>query len=247
VPVRGSSKERVGADGPEGVLTPVVHSVEFARRRKAAWGDPAMLATPLVLLYYDTFGARGFSWDPEVIKDEVELTAGLELPRGNLHRLLAGITLRTTDRFYRHLDSFVALCNVLSGDHFDPSRPDEADAFEVAWGITEALILAPPGQDLGEEPFADSVCQYVRAAAEDEGLLEPPDVLRLGGVPEPFRSDDPAEEAEVLAAARARAADLRAALRDRLELLLGQVEALPLEHGNAKALAQGLRGPGRSR
>lgn len=209
-----------------------------AARAKAAWLDPAMLATPLACLFVDRYGTAALNWDPETVWLEVRDDFGA-VPEASLHRLMAAVTILTTDLFSSHLPSFVSLCNVLSGDLLDPGMWDPADAAECAWGITEALLL-DPGE--GDDPFAPEIQAYVREACRWEGLLDPPDVLRIGGpIGHPAWAADPAIGPQVWASAAARGAAVTDYVRSRLRLLVDQVEGLPLESGDARDLAGRLR------
>jgi hypothetical protein len=166
---------------------------EPGRRRACAeaWTDPGSFATTLVTLFHDTYapsasGAdeagrprviEAYSWHPGTILLEVESDFGVELPRANFDRLMAGIHLITSDSFYRNLPDFVDLCVVLAGGLFDPAHLDLPDAGDVAWAITEALLLSPPD---GDEPFSEEILAFIGKVADQEGITNPPDVLRLG-------------------------------------------------------------------
>ena len=101
----------------------------------------------MLVLAVDTYGTECTKWTPQTIKAEIEDDFHLKLPQPNLERLLAAIQLLTTDDFYIALPDFITLCNVLSGGTFDPRHWDPADAVEIAWGVTEALLISPPESD----------------------------------------------------------------------------------------------------
>lgn len=216
-----------------------------AEARRAPWTDPKSLATTLVVLFCDAYGSEGLAWDPETIRIEVEDDFQVKLSPDLFDRLMAGIALVTTDAFYRSLPDFINLCNVLGGAAYDPTEFDPADAAECAWGVTEALLLAPPEDD-DESPFSDEIVEYIAQAVAFEGLLNPPDVLRLGlrEDAEVIRDrvryalgDDPVAFNAVWDMERARTDDINKMIVARLGLLIRQVEHLPLDNGDAKDVA----------
>lgn len=216
----------------------------------STWSDTAMLATPLFILWLDTYVLpeddeernEVLNWDPETVLLELEEDHHVKVPQANLDKILAAREVFTSDRFFKDLRDFVDLCNVLSGDTFDPTSLDPADAVECAWGITEAMLLNPPDDD--ENPFADEIVGYVGMVCREEGILSPPDVLRIGDLKDRTAeilsawADDAETVAEVKRVAAARTADLTQTVRERLTLLVRQIEALPLVHGDASRLVE---------
>jgi hypothetical protein len=69
--------------------------------------DPESFATTLAAIFLDEYGTTGLSWAPETIAMELRDDFGVEPPPANFGRLMAGITLLTTDRFYKELPTFV--------------------------------------------------------------------------------------------------------------------------------------------
>lgn len=198
--------------------------------------------------YYDPDAPAAencYTWHPGAIALEVRDDFQVELPQANLDRLMAGIRLATSDGFYKDPGEFVMLCNILSGDLFDPTTWDPADALECAWGITEAVLLGPPDDD-DEEPFAPEVLAYIGRALDDEGILDPPDVLRIavrGGGPtgrarvKAEYADDPVTLAAIHEREVQKTREINQRIKEGLTGLIGQLEALELAHGDARALA----------
>ena len=223
------------------------------RRQKAAtaWANPKSFATTLVHLFHDEYydpkdptAENCYTWHPATILLEVRDDFGVELPRANFDRLMAGIHLVTSDAFYKSPPTFVELCNVLSGGLYDPATWDPADALECAWGITEAMLLSPPDED-DEEPFSQEIRAYIGAALDQEGILNPPDVLRIairdGGHNQAARvsrsSTIPRPDAAITRTEAAKVQEINDRIKSNLRMLIGQLEALHLAHGDARALA----------
>jgi hypothetical protein len=159
------------------------------------------------------------------------------MPPVNLDKLCAAVTIVTTDLFFKEVTRFVQLCNVLSGSECDPEEFDPADSLECAWGITEALLLHPPDED-DQEPFTDDVRRYLGIVLKEEGFVRPPDILRLA-LDADFShqvNHDWSSDQELFHTVRKvqqdKAREVEEVIRDNLVELMGQLKALPLQHGN---------------
>lgn len=202
-----------------------------------AWTSPETFATVLLTLFLDKFGMEALEWDPATITLEIEEEFNVDLPQLSLDRLLVAIQIVTTDKFYKSLPDFIAFCNTLDGEEYDPRVFDPADAEEVAWGITEALMLSPPDDD-DKEPFTDEIRAYIGAVLDSEGLINAPDVLqialrraRISPNIDDF-SDDPDMFSAVYTLEEGKKEDINQAIKLKLQLLIAQLSALNLENGN---------------
>lgn len=180
---------------------------------------------------------EALEWDPATITLEVEEEFNVDLPQLSLDRLLVAIQIVTTDRFYKSLPDFIAFCNTLDGEEYNPNVFDPADAEEVAWGITEALMLSPPDDD-DKEPFTNEIRSYIGAVLDSEGIINAPDVLqialrraRISPNIEDF-SDDPDMFSAVYELEEGKKEDINQAIKLKLQLLVAQLSALNLENGN---------------
>ena len=201
-------------------------------------------ATTMVTLLVDTYGTECFAWSPETLEMEVNEDFDIKIPRPNFDRLLAGINLITSDDFYRSLPDFINYCNILSGDSYDPRHWDPADATEIAWGITEGLLLQPPEDD-DEEPFAPDIVAYIGAVLDQEVIITPPDVLRIAvrdNDPASFVagefSDDPLMFNAIYDFEASKTEEINQAVRVGLTNLASQLDALQLRSGSARGVVQ---------
>jgi hypothetical protein len=142
------------------------------------WRSPETFGSVLLVAYLDRFGTEALDWDPTTATLEIEQEFDVDLPQQSLDKLMVAIQILTTDRFYKNLPDFITFCNVLSGDEYRPDMWDPADAEEVAWGVTEAMIIYPPEEN-ELEPFSDEIRAYIGAVLDSEGLVNPPDILRI--------------------------------------------------------------------
>lgn len=212
--------------------------------RSEIWTDPNSFGFALLVVFLDTYGTEGLSWEPTTIAMEIESDFQVDLPQPNFDRLLVAIQILTTDSFYRSLPDFVAFCNILSGDTYDPRMWDPAEADEIAWGITEALIIDLPDE---EDPFSDEILAYIGKALDDEGIMNPPDILRLAirdgantmRIQDDY-TDDPEMFAAIYGAEASKTDSINDLIRNRLAALSDQLTKLQLRTGNAKDVISGL-------
>lgn len=202
--------------------------------------------TTLILLLVDTYGTECFTWDPQTILLELQDDFDVTVPQATLDKVMAGINIITADDFYQSVPDFITTCNILSGDTYDPRAWDPADVDEIAWGITEALLLSPPED---EEPFSPEVQAYIGATLDAAGIITPPDILRIAVRDrEPATeiaadySDDPIMFNSIYDLEMTKSNAILAMLKENLRELAAQLEHLPLNNGSTRgAIEQMLR------
>lgn len=204
--------------------------------------DANAFATTLVVALTDFYGTEFFAWAPQTIRMETEEDFGFRWPDANFDRLMAGVALVTTDRFYKSLPDFIEICNVLSGSAVTPGVFDPADAAECAWGITEALLLGPPDD---EEAFTEEIRAYIGKVVEMEGIITPPDILRIGIVDNNRKykvqtdfSDDPEMFNAIWDIEAGKTDDINQLIKERLTLLVTQLGSLKLKNGETADIAK---------
>ena len=201
------------------------------------WTSKETFGSVLLTLFLDRFGTEALEWDPSTIAMEIEEEFDVDLPQLTLDRLMVAIQILTTDKFFKSLPDFVMFCNVLDGDVYNPETFDPADAEEVAWGITEALLISPPDDD-DPEPFTDEIRAYIGATLDKEGIINAPDILRLAlrtarvsPNMEEF-SDDPMMFNAIYDLEAGKTEDINQSMLLKTQLLIAQLQALNLENGN---------------
>jgi hypothetical protein len=212
-----------------------------------AWKSRETFASVLLTLFLDKFGIEALDWDPATITLEIEEEFDVELPQLALDKLLVAIQILTTDKFFKSLPDFVMFCNVMCGDTYRPDMWDPADAEEVAWGITEALLISPPEDD-DKEPFTDEVRGYIGAVLDSEGIITAPDILRIAlraaRVSPSITdfSDDPTMFNAVYDLEAGKTEDINQSVRLKTDLLIKQMAALDLKNGNTEYVVKMLQG-----
>lgn len=210
------------------------------------WQNPKdTYATVLLTLFLDRFGTEALTWDPATIAMEIEDEFNVDLRQLALDKLMVAIQLLTTNKFYKSTPDFISFCNILNDETHDQNTWDPADAEDVAWGITEALIIYPPEED-EPEPFTEEIRAYIGAVLDDEGLINPPDVLRIAlrhaRVSPSIAdfSDDPEMFNAVYDLEEGKRADIEKTIAMRLKNLKEQLAQLTLRTGDKDKLIQAL-------
>lgn len=210
---------------------------EFQR----ALSSPDTFATVLLLIFVDKYGTEAFEWSPETIAMELQEDFNVQLSQPAFDRLMTAIDLLTSDNFYRSLPDFINQCNILAGDTYDPRTWDPADALECAWGITEVLLLNPPEE---ENPFSEEIVGYIGKVLDDEGIDNPPDVLKIAVRDKPDTaashvfSDDPIMFDSIYDFEMSKSDDITQAIKSGLQRLVAQLEVLPLRTGNTNQVVK---------
>ena len=212
-------------------------------RLAEVWTGDASFATTLLVMFIDAYGTEALEWHPSTIRAEINDDFRIKLPQVNFDRLMAAIALLKNNTFYTSVPSFIQLCNILDGDTYDPRAWDPADSMEMAWGITEAMLISPP-EEGDDEPFSPEIRGYIGAVLNEEGITNPPDVLQIalrepGGqnVPGEF-SDDPDMFAAISQMETDKTEAIQNGVRTRLQLLSRQLDSLPLREGDTKDVVQ---------
>jgi hypothetical protein len=133
----------------------------------------------------------------------------------------------------------------LCGAGYEPNVFDPADAQEIAWGVTEALLLSPPED---EDPFSAEIRGYIIETLRSEGFTSAPDILsniykvssQVAGSYEAMATEDPELFETAYGIAADKTSDVDAIINERLRMLVTQLSRLPLRSGDAKTVVDRL-------
>lgn len=220
------------------------HAIQQVKKQVLESSDS--YATTLLITVMDVYGTEMLTWSPETLRLEIADDFHANPPQNVFDRLLTATSLLTTDDFYKSLPDFINFCNILSGDSYDPETWDPADATEIAWGITEGLLICPPDDD-DPDPFSEEIVSYIGQVLDAEGILNPPDVLRIairsrdhiGAVTADYQ-DDPVMFNAIFDTETSKTTEINNAVIRGLQQLSRQLEALPLRNGTTKGVVQRL-------
>lgn len=192
-------------------------------------------ASVILALATDRFGSACLSWAPQTLFLEIKDEFGVEPAEIVYDKLMAAIAIVTTDLFFKDVTKFIQICNVLCDSPFNPEVFDPADALECAWGISEALLLVPPGDD--PAPFSPEICAYIGYVLHEEGFLRAPDVLGVAtGFPKKMRyafEGNPELTHSVQKEQERKVDEVASTIKENLIELVAQLKRVPLSNGSA--------------
>lgn len=199
--------------------------------------DVRTYATVLLVAAIDRYGLAVLGWRPETIEMELAVDCHAPVPPDNLAKLFVAVRLLTSDEFFNSPAAFCATCVTLAGHPPSDGRLIVPDSDDVAWGVTEAVLLAHPD---GDSPFSAEIVGLIGHVLDAEGMLVPPDVLRVATrekdlaarVSHDF-SDDPVMYQAIFERDRSRAADIDALVAARSRGLFAQLARLDLKTADA--------------
>lgn len=199
------------------------------------------IATTLVTMLIDEFGTECLNWAPKTIIMEVEEHHHVTPIQGNIDRMMAGIHLLTSNSFFTSLPDFNDLCNILAGEPTQPGVFIPADAASCAWGITEAMLLSPPEDE--EQVFTEDIRAFVGEVLSSEGIMTPPDVLRIAHFDKDLvrkvqgeYTDDPDMFTGIYKVEESKTSDINTFIQTRLRSLVQQLASMPLRNGNVSLI-----------
>jgi hypothetical protein len=216
-----------------------------AKILKEMWKSPQTFGIVLLTVFLDRFGVEGLQWDPATITLEVEEEFDVDLPQAVFDKLMMAINILTSDTFYQSLPDFIVACNVLSGDTYRPDMFDPADSAEIAWGLTEGLLICPPDED-NAEPFNEEIRAYIGAVLDQEGIINAPDVLRIAlrraNVSDAANqfADDPEMFAAIYDVEAGKTEEINKIVQQKAIMLIAQLQAVQLVNGTTEHVTKTL-------
>jgi len=203
--------------------------------------------TTLLVICSDLYGYEFMKWSPETIRLQLREDVQTEIASVNLSKIMAGIAVLTTDSFYQNLPRFIQLCNVIADEDFNPMVFDPADSHEMAWAITEVLLLDPPED--ADNAFSDEIRSYIGVVVQQEGIVNPPDVLAIAmsdkRLDDEMNADVEGEDPEFFAAFWQNQASKGDEIKNMLTLQVGelikQITSLPITNGSTEGLLDKMR------
>lgn len=202
-------------------------SLAGIERIKELLVDEDAFATSLLALCLDEYGTEIFEWEPATLWMQLAEDFGSPLPRVNRDKIQALMTVHETDLALQDVDVFNSVCNALSGSEADFGKFDPLSPEEVLWGIYEILLNMDPD----EGRFSDDIRAYIGVILNNNGVVDPVDVLRIGTGHVAVSALD--EDQEIIGAVYEKdRSDNRALMRflhARIRALLTELDSIELE------------------
>jgi len=139
-------------------------------KRRMLNGELEVFATTLVALLTDHFDSVDwFSWEPDVLGQEVEDDFGVKMPIVVRDKIWALVSSLTTDRFYNDPLFFNHVSNALSGGPTPMQTFEPATLDEQAWAVLE-VRLSDSGDNGELEEFGAEVAGFVGKTLQEEEI-----------------------------------------------------------------------------
>jgi len=103
------------------------------------------------------YGKDYVEFEPETFKQDLGI--GGEV----LCKIMAGLVLKTTSKFWNDITAFEKIALVLNNRLVSFTEYQELSPAEIAWAVTEAGLITHP------EPLGDDVRIYIAKILHDEG------------------------------------------------------------------------------
>lgn len=137
--------------------------------------NPYVSSSLLLVLFVDAVGVEGLNWEPGTVKEAIEKEFSVKIPRNNYNKLMAAISIATSDAYWKDLPSFIILTNALYSGKFDPRIFDAATTVEIAVGLVESVLIYPI--DVARE-MSVGIINYIEKTLDLEWMIIPPTVFQ---------------------------------------------------------------------
>lgn len=160
---------------------------------EAAWGA-ALYIGALQVMTADELA----TFEPATIRLELQYEAGIRLIDIDIFgRLMAAITVVSTDLFYQDLPAFIEICNVLTGSPPLANVFDPADSWEMSWAVAEMDLIDPRDEDI---EFSEEIRAYMGMMLQQDGFFSPPGILHMVIMPKMSTPQEITTDADLLPA-----------------------------------------------
>ncbi|MDR3233432.1 MAG: hypothetical protein LBT46_07200 [Planctomycetaceae bacterium] len=204
--------------------------------------DAGTFASTLLLLAVDRFGVDVLSGENGPLTAETLIIGfkehfGVDLPQDNLGKLMAAVGVIATNNLLRGLPSFLATVHGLLGDGTDWSYAEPIDTEDLAWAVTEALLLCPPEE---EDVFDRQIVAYCRTILKKDGLMSPPAVLSFAKEADIY-GDIGLFGEDILMEQSNRTNDVNEYIEEQVQKLLNQIASIPSLQVQASQLSESIK------
>ena len=163
--------------------------------------SPDTCGSTLAVIVIDHYDSEGFSWEPEVLRAELQDDFNVELHPLVVDKLGAVGTVLTSDAPLRDVVAFNMVCEAMSSDPVEEGVFDMADPDQMVVGLLEIVFML--GTEVLQE-FSEDVRRYMGFVLSRNGFSTVPEVLAIAIMPSNTEAaiKDLASSAPELAAAK---------------------------------------------
>jgi hypothetical protein len=142
--------------------------------------DEQTYTTVVMTILISKYGTEFLEWDPVTVGLSIKDDFGKVPPRYLMDKIQAGSALLTSDLYFKSLETFSALNDVLNLSLFDASTFVPASLDDCLWGCTEAKLML--GEDYTND-YSHDIAGYVGLLLAEEGIYTAPSVLAFAEYP----------------------------------------------------------------
>jgi len=147
-------------------------------------------ASTLLVICVDTLGTECFEWEPESIFHELNRVHRVEMPESNQSKIMAMITLLTTDWYYQDVNTFYQTNKALVNEAAKwGTLSDDMNSDDMGRAWIEISLNDP---DRGT--FTEEIREYMRYVFRQEGFVEAPSLFAFAN---PLSQDDSIDSEDI--------------------------------------------------
>jgi len=160
----------------------------------------ALLVTTL-----NKYGNAALTWEPELLKHQIESDYDIKVSDLQADKLQAAITVMTTNQFETDWRVFEVVSNLFNNSATDHMEIDPLEAEEIAVALAEVALIKQGASDDDEKiDYSDEVRAYAGKVFYEYGMHKAPKIFLNAIMPEsaPANDDDKNEALKELFNAR---------------------------------------------
>ena len=155
------------------------------KTHKEIISDPKAPVVALLWLITTLYGKECYTWEPLVLKAELQTDLDCELSDLQSDKIQAGITLLTTDLYESNIQVFETINYLINHQHDDMDELNPLEAEELVCGMTEAYLIKH--EDMG---FSPEIRVYAGQIFHNYGMHKPPKLFPKAIMNEREGNDD---------------------------------------------------------
>lgn len=149
-------------------------------RKQELWQSDEAFGSSLLIACLDDWGLGFLEWEPETQEITIREKYGKDVRDDNILRMLAAVSVLTSDLFLVDLNAFCAACTALDFERTSEDKFVPAGLDEIMWGLTEARVLLG---GIDQKKISPEVAIYVGKLLELEGIEKPPETIAFAKNP----------------------------------------------------------------
>jgi hypothetical protein len=144
------------------------------KSRKSIITDDKASTAALLWMITKMYGSECYSWEPTVLKAELQIDLDCEISDLQSDKIQAGITLLSTDLYETNIKVFETINYLFNNQHDELDELSPLEAEELICGLTEAYVIRAE-----ELHFSPEVRVYAGQIFYDYGMHKAPKIFPM--------------------------------------------------------------------